>query len=105
MKTIDIDIEGAVKKAEVVLNQLLKHTYLKTTFGIINVVLVNGSPHVLNLKELLHYYVQHRKDVTIRRINYELEKARARAHVLLGLLVALRFGEFGRAESLAVRSA
>ena len=75
---------------EVVLNQLLKHTYLKTTFGIINVVLVNGSPHVLNLKELLHYYVQHRKDVTIRRINYELEKARARAHVLLGLLVALK---------------
>jgi len=75
---------------EIVLNQLLKHTALKTTFGIINVVLVNGSPRILNLKEILHYFVQHRKEITTRRINYELEKARARAHILLGLLVALK---------------
>lgn len=75
---------------EIVLNQLLKHTYLKTTFGIIMVALVNGSPRILNLKQILHYYVQHRKEVTTRRINYELEKARTRAHILLGLLVALK---------------
>ena len=75
---------------EVVLNQLLKHTTLKTTFGIIMIALVDGSPRLLNLKEILYYYIKHRKDVTTRRVNFELEKARARAHILLGLLVALK---------------
>ncbi len=75
---------------EVVLNQLMKHTTLKTTFGIIMIALVDGSPRLLNLKEILYHYIKHRKDVTTRRINFELEKARARAHILLGLLVALK---------------
>ncbi|MAF50964.1 MAG: DNA gyrase subunit A [Nanoarchaeota archaeon] len=75
--------------AEVVLNQLQKYSSLKTTFGVIMIALVDGEPKVLNLKELLGEFVKHRKEVTTRRLEFELEKSRMRAHILLGLKVAL----------------
>ncbi|MDR2656950.1 MAG: DNA gyrase subunit A [Oscillospiraceae bacterium] len=73
----------------VVLNFLYKHTQLQDTFGVILLALVDGEPRVLNLKQALHYYLEHQKDVVIRRCRYELEKAEARAHILDGLLLAL----------------
>jgi DNA gyrase subunit A len=75
--------------AEVVLNQLQKYSSLKTTFGINIIALVEGQPRVLNLKELLKYFIAHRKEITTRRLNFELNKSRERAHILLGLKVAL----------------
>jgi len=74
---------------EIVLNQLYKHTQMQTTFGIINLVLVNNEPKVLNLKELMEHYIEHRKEIVTKRTEYDLEKARARAHILEGLLIAL----------------
>lgn len=74
---------------ELVINQLLKHTQLQTTFGIIMLALVNKRPRVLNLKEMLTYYLWHRQEVTIRRTRFELEKAEARAHILEGLKIAV----------------
>ncbi len=74
---------------DVVLNQLYKHTQLQETFGIIMLALVDGKPRVLNLHEVLYYYLEHQKDVIVRRTKYELEKAKARAHILEGLKIAL----------------
>ncbi|MEI0527123.1 DNA gyrase subunit A [Brachyspira intermedia] len=73
---------------QIVLNQLWKHTDLETTFGIINLALVNGEPKVLNLKELIKYFVDHRVEVITKRTEYDLEQAKAKAHILEGLLIA-----------------
>ena len=74
---------------EVVLNNLYQHTQMQAVFGINMVALVDGQPRTLNLKQLLEYFIRHRRDVVTRRTLYELRKARARAHVLEGLAVAL----------------
>ncbi|WP_295154423.1 DNA gyrase subunit A [uncultured Brachyspira sp.] len=73
---------------QIVLNQLWKHTDLETTFGIINLALVNGEPKVLNLKELIKYFVDHRVEVITKRTEYDLKQAKAKAHILEGLLIA-----------------
>ncbi|MCG3177289.1 MAG: DNA gyrase subunit A [Candidatus Omnitrophica bacterium] len=75
--------------SQVVLNQLYKHTQMQTTFGIIFLAIVDGSPRVLKLKELLHEYVRHRREVITRRTIYDLEKARDRAHIVEGLMKAV----------------
>jgi DNA gyrase subunit A len=75
--------------ANVTLNRLYKHTQLQDTFGVIMIALVDGEPRVLNLKEVLHYYIEHQKVVIVRRTQYDLEKAQARAHILEGLIIAL----------------
>lgn len=75
--------------ASVVLNNLYKLTPLQSSFSINNVALVKGRPHTLNLKEMIHYYVEHRHEVVTRRTEYELAEARKRAHILEGLLIAL----------------
>lgn len=75
--------------AEVILNQLYQHTQLQETFGVIMLALVNGHPRILNLKQVLHYYIKHQEDVIRRRTQYELTKAQARAHILEGLTIAL----------------
>ncbi len=75
--------------ANVILNQLYKHTQLQDTFGVINLALVNGQPKVLNLLELLENYLKHQEEVVTRRTKYDLNKAEERAHILEGLLVAL----------------
>ena len=72
----------------VVLNLLFKHTQLQDTFGVINLALVNGEPKVLNLYELLNYYLIHQKDVITRRTKYDLNKAEERAHIVEGLIIA-----------------
>ena len=73
----------------VVLNNLYKHTQLETTFGVIMLALVNNRPEVLNLKQILHHFIEHRKEVVVRRTTYELRKAEERAHILEGLKIAL----------------
>lgn len=73
----------------VVLNKLFKYTALQTSFSVNNIALVNGRPEALNLKDLIHYYVEHRHEVVIRRTKFELKKAEDRAHILEGLLIAL----------------
>ncbi len=73
----------------VVLNNLFKYTQLQSSFSINNVALVNGRPEILNLKELIEYYVKHRIEVITRRTQYELKEAEKRAHILEGLLIAL----------------
>lgn len=75
--------------AQVVLNLLYKHTPLQTTFGIIFLALVNGEPKILNLKEMLYYYLEHQKEVIVRRTKYDLEKALEKEHILEGLVIAL----------------
>jgi DNA gyrase subunit A len=75
--------------ADVTLNQLYKYTQLQDSFGIIMLALVDGHPRVLNLQEVLNYYLEHQKDVIIRRTKFELAKAKARAHILEGLKIAL----------------
>jgi DNA gyrase subunit A len=75
--------------ANVVLNQLYKHTAMQSTFGVIMLALVNNQPRVLNLRRLLASYIQHRKEVVVRRTRYDLKKAEERAHILLGLKIAL----------------
>jgi DNA gyrase subunit A len=74
---------------QVVLNKLYKHTQLQQGFGVIMLSLVDGVPRTLNLKEMLHYYIEHQKDVITRRTQYELRKAEERAHILEGLVIAL----------------
>ncbi len=73
----------------VVLNNLYKYTALQSSFGVNNVALVKGRPMMLNLKDLIHHFVEHRHEVVIRRTQYELEEAKKRAHILEGLLIAL----------------
>ena len=75
--------------ANIILNQLYKHTQLQDTFGVIMLALVNNEPKVLNLYEMLNYYLQHQKEVVRRRTQYDLNKALERAHILKGLLIAL----------------
>lgn len=75
--------------AQVVLNQLFKHTQMQTSFGVIMLALVNNKPKVLNIKEMLYHYVEHRKIVVVRRTKFELKKAEARAHILEGLKIAI----------------
>ena len=75
--------------AQVVLNQLYKHTQMQDTFGIIMLALVNGEPKILTLKQCMEYYIDHRKEVVLRRTKFELDKAEARAHILEGLKIAL----------------
>lgn len=75
--------------ANIVLNQLYKHTQLQDTFGVINLALVNNEPKVMNLLEMLTYYLKHQEDVVTRRTKYDLNKAEERAHILQGLLIAL----------------
>jgi DNA gyrase subunit A len=75
--------------ANIILNQLYKHTQLQDTFGIIMLALVNGQPKVLNLKEIIRHYINHQIDVLTRRTQYDLRKAEARAHILEGLRIAL----------------
>jgi DNA gyrase subunit A len=73
----------------IVLNNLYKHTQLETTFGVIMLALVNNRPEVLNLKQILHHFLEHRREVVVRRTAYELRKAEERAHILEGLKIAL----------------
>ncbi len=74
---------------QVVLNQLFKHTQMQTTFGIIMLALVNGEPKILTLRQCIDCYIDHRKEVILRRTQFELDKALARAHILEGLKIAL----------------
>ncbi len=80
---------GAV--ANVVLNTLFKYTQLQSSFSVNNIALVDGRPRLLNLKQLIKYFVRHRHEVVVRRAQFELKKAEARAHILEGLLKALDF--------------
>ena len=73
----------------VILNQLMKHTQLQDTFGVIMLALVGGEPKILNLHDMLYYYLQHQEEVVTRRTKYDLSKAQERAHILEGLLIAL----------------
>jgi len=75
--------------SQVVLNNLYKYTALQSSFPVNNVVLVNGKPELLNIRHLIHYYVEHRHEVVVRRTKYELSQAEKRAHILEGLLVAI----------------
>ena len=72
----------------IVLNKLYKYTSLQSSFSVNNIALVKGKPQVLNLKEMIHYFVEHRHDVVVRRTTYELKKAEERAHILKGLIIA-----------------
>ena len=72
----------------IVLNKLYKYTALQSSFSVNNIALVNGRPQMLNLKELIHYFVEHRHEVVVRRTTYELRKAEERAHILEGLIIA-----------------
>ncbi len=76
---------------QIVLNYLYKHTQMETTFGIINLALVNKSPKVLNLKQLLVYFIDHRRVIVRRRTQFDLDRALKRAHILEGLKIALKF--------------
>ena len=81
-----------LKKGEitnVILNQLYKHTAMQSTFGVIMIALVNNQPRVLNLRKLLSNFIQHRREVVVRRTKFDLRKAEERAHILLGLKIAL----------------
>jgi DNA gyrase subunit A len=73
----------------VVLNKLYQMTALQTSFSVNNIALVNGRPRLLNLKELIHYFVEHRHEVVVRRTQYDLREAEKRAHIILGLIIAL----------------
>ena len=79
--------------AQVVLNLLYKYTNLQVSDGIIMLALVDGTPKILNLKECLYYYLEHQKEVIVRRTRYDLNKAEDNAHVLRGLVIA----QIGRA--------
>ncbi len=74
---------------QVIINQLYKHTPMESTFGIIMLAIVNGQPRVLNLTELLSYFLRHRRDVVVRKTKFELRKAEEKAHILEGLKIAL----------------
>ncbi|MCL5061976.1 MAG: DNA gyrase subunit A [Nitrospirae bacterium] len=81
-----------VKRGEVpqvILNNLYKHTAMESTFGVIMLALVGGQPHILNLKRMLKHFLQHRRDVILRRTRFELRKAEEKAHILEGLKIAL----------------
>lgn len=75
--------------ANIILNNLYKHSQLEDTFSIIMLAIVNGTPKILNIKQVLYYYLEHQKDVITRRTKFDLKKAEARAHILEGLRIAL----------------
>lgn len=75
--------------ANIILNQLYRHTQMQSTFGVIMLVLVNGEPKILDLKDMIHYYIEHQKEVVVRRTRFNLNKAEERAHILEGLKIAL----------------
>jgi DNA gyrase subunit A len=75
--------------SNIVLNQLFQHSRLQTTFGIIMLALVNNEPKILNIKQLIHYYIEHRKDVVRKRTLFDLNKAQTKAHILEGMIIAL----------------
>ncbi|MCR5370555.1 MAG: DNA gyrase subunit A, partial [Clostridium sp.] len=85
---INIEVRRDVN-ANVVLNQLLRHTQMQDTFGVIMLALVNNEPRIMNLLEMLQYYLRHQEEVVTRRTKYDLNKAEERAHILEGLLKAL----------------
>ncbi len=85
---VDLKRDGVPK---VILNKLYKYTQLQQTFGIILLALVDNRPQVLSLKEILRYFIEHRKEIIVRRTQYDLRKAEARAHILEGLRIALQF--------------
>ena len=74
---------------EIMLNNLFKHTQMQINFGAIMLALVDGHPRILNLRQILYYYLKHQEEVVTRRTQYELDKAKAKAHILEGLLIAL----------------
>ena len=74
---------------KVVLNQLYKHTAMQTTFGVINLALVNGAPKVMTLKEMLEHFIEHRHDIIVRRTEFDLDEAKKREHILEGLKIAV----------------
>ena len=76
--------------AQVVLNQLFKHTQLKTSFGVIMLAIVEGRPKVLSIKEVVHHFLKHRKEVIVNRVKFDLKKAQRRAHILEGFLIAIK---------------
>jgi len=82
---------GRNDNAEIILNQLYKHTALRSNFGIIFLALVKGKPRVLNIKEILENFIEYRKEVIIRRAKFELDKAEKRAHILEGLKIAVKY--------------
>ena len=77
------------EQGEIILNHLYKHTQMQSSFGIIMLALVHNQPRVLNLKEMIRYFVEHRREIVVRRSQYELRKAEERAHILEGLKIAL----------------
>jgi len=83
-----IDIRRDVNP-QIVLNNLYKHTQLQETFGVIMLALVNGEPKILNLKDIIYYYVEHQKDVIVRRTRFDLKKAEERLHIVEGLKIAI----------------
>lgn len=85
---IVIDIKRE-EMASVVLNKLYKFTALQTAFNVNNIALVKGRPQMLNLKDLIHYFVEHRHEVVVRRTQYDLEQAEKKAHILRGLIIAI----------------
>ena len=85
---VAIDLRKDVN-ASIILHQLYKYTQLQDTFSVINLALVDNQPKVLNLKEILVHYLNHQKDIIVRRTEYDLKKAKARAHIVEGLLIAL----------------
>lgn len=85
---IAIDLKKDIS-SQIILNLLYKYTQMQETFGVILLALVNNEPKVLNLKEILYYYLEHQKEIIIRRTKYDLEKAEERAHILEGLRIAL----------------
>jgi len=85
---IVIELQSGVS-SELVLNKLYQHTAMESTFGIINLALVDNKPKILTLKELLIHFIEHRRDIITRRTRFLLEKAKARAHILAGLQIAL----------------
>ncbi len=82
---------GRNENAEIILNQLYKHTALRSNFGIIFLAIVNGKPKILNIKEILNNFIDYRKEVIIRRTKFELDKAERRAHILEGLKIAVKY--------------
>ncbi|MGC8867165.1 MAG: DNA gyrase subunit A, partial [Elusimicrobiales bacterium] len=84
---IEIKREG---NAQVVLNQLMKHTQLETSFGVIMLAIVDGKPRILNIREVIDQYIRHRKQIIYNRTKYDLDKALERAHILEGYLIALK---------------
>jgi DNA gyrase subunit A len=82
---------GRNENAQVILNNLFKYTSLRTSFGVNMLALVDGKPQTLNLKQILEYFVSHRREVILRRTRFELDRAEKRAHILEGLKIALKF--------------